>query len=155
MNKTFYKLVFGFIVIVSSHACKKCDCIDENLSPNFVSFDSSEIDTIVIRKYFKDNSFNDLIDTASFFVNQSYGIKKNGDTLSFPYRSGDFSVSADFDWIIFLPSTNTSMKISNIVSPKTSMACGSSKVQCLNPVESMEINGVTQRPIFYNFYIVK
>ncbi len=155
MSKTLWKSVFGFLIIISIISCKKCDCIDEDLNPNFIHYDSSDVGTIIIRKYFKDDSFSKLIDTAIFTSNQSYRIKKNGDTLSFPYRSGDFAVNANYDWVFFLPSTNTSIKISKIISPRTSMACGSSKVQCLNPVESLEINGIIQKPAFHNFYMIK
>ncbi len=146
-------LVIGFISFGFA-ACNKCRCIDSDLSPNFILFDTSEVDTIIIRKYSKNGNFNNLIDTSFFDSKTSFGIKKNSDTVSFPYRVGNFSINADYDWKLYLPSINRTIAITDIISEKTSMPC-SGKTQCINSIESLKIDGTVYHPVFYNFYITR
>ena len=150
-----FKLAPILLAIFCFTSCGKCDCIDENISPNFINYDSLETDTIIIRKYAKNTNFTALIDTAFFDDKSSFRIKLHDDTLSFPYHVGNFSISVNYDWIFFLPSINRAIRISDIVSEKTSMPCGTGKVQCVNPIESLNIYGLISNAEDYNFYISK
>ncbi len=84
-----YKLLIILLSIIFS-SCAKCLCIDQDLDPNFIGFEVSEVDTVIIRKYAKNNNFNNLIDRAVFDEKTSFKIQKNSDTISFPARSGNF-----------------------------------------------------------------
>jgi hypothetical protein len=112
------------------------------------------VDTIIVRKYVKNSNFLSLIDTAFFTETNAFSIKKSNDTISFPARVGNFSFSANYDWIFFLPGVNRIFKISDIVSPQVSLPCPD-KVQCINPINSLKIDGIKYVPEYYNFYMRK
>ncbi|HEY8688508.1 MAG TPA: hypothetical protein VIM07_04675 [Chitinophagaceae bacterium] len=150
----FYKLLLLLIILSCISACGKCPCVDSNIDPAFIGFNPSEVDTIIIRKYSKNNNFNTLIDTAFFDNKTSFQIQKSNDTISFPYRPGNFSIDKNYDWVLFLPSINRTFKISNIVSPQVSLPCPN-KVQCVNPINSLNIDGVVSVPAYFTFYLKK
>jgi len=149
-----YRLLLLLGITFCICSCGKCPCVDSDLNLGFIGFDPSEVDTIIIRKYFKNNTFTTLIDTAFFDNKGSFNIKKSNDTISFPVRIGNFSISKNYDWILFLPSINRIFKISNIVSPQVSLPCPN-KVQCINPINSLDIDGVISTPTYFDFYMKK
>ncbi len=148
-----YKLSIILLSIIFS-SCAKCPCIDQDLDPNFIGFEVSEVDTVIIRKYAKNNNFNNLIDTAFFDEKTSFTIQKNSDTISFPVRSGNFSINKNYDWVLFLPSINRNFKISDIISPQVSLPCPN-KLQCINPIHSLSIDGTIYKPSDVTFYVKK
>ena len=150
----FYRLLSLLIMISCISSCGKCPCVDSDIYPGFIGFDPSDVDTVIISKYSKNNNFTTLIDTVFFDDKSSFEIQKTKDTISFPYRPGNFSINKNYDWVLFLPSINRTFKISDIVSPQVSLSCPS-KVQCVNPINSLNINGVTSTPIYFNFYLKK
>lgn len=150
LNKFLSLIVITFIL----SSCGKCPCADSDLNPNFIGFNTSEVDTIIIRKYSKNNNFSTLIDTAFFDDKNSFNINKRNDTISFPVRIGGFSIDKKFDWVLFLPSINRNFKISNIVSPQVSLPCPN-KIQCVNPINSLNIDGVNYTPSYFDFYLKK
>ena len=107
-----------------------------------------------MRKYVKNSNFTLLIDTTFFSETNAFSIKKSNDTISFPARVGNFSISANYDWMFFLQGVNRTFKISEIVSPQVSLPCPG-KVQCVNPIISLKIDGVNYVPEYYNFYMRK
>ena len=149
-----YRLLSLLGIIFSISSCVKCPCIDYYIGPNFIGFNPSEVDTVIIRKYSKNNNFNTLIDTAFFDNKTSFQIQKSNDTISFPYSPGNFSIDKNYDWILFLPSINRIFKISNIVSPQVSLPCPN-KIQCVNPINSLNIDGVISTPSYFTFYLKK
>ncbi|MDQ3682666.1 MAG: hypothetical protein M3352_06290 [Bacteroidota bacterium] len=105
---------------------------------NFINFDSTEVDTVILKKYEKGTGFVQQIDTT-FFQEGDYRIKRRGDTIYFPVRSGDFGLTKQFDYIIVLPQTFTEFKITEIVIEQIRSSCAG-KVQCGNPIISLKID---------------
>lgn len=136
-------------------ACNQCDCIDENLRPNFIAFAPAEVDTIVIKRYAKDNRFAAVIDT-SLITNPDYVMQQRGDTITFPIRTGDFTLNPNFDYVIQLPAASRSFQISEIDNEQIRDDC-SGKVQCINPIRSLKINGTWQplKETVFQFYLRK
>jgi hypothetical protein len=150
MFKLLLTTIFFFILT----SCGKCPCIDGSINPAFVGFNPSEVDTIIFRKYSKNSNFNTLIDTVFFDDKTSFQIQKSNDTINFPSRTGNFSIEKNYDWVIFLPSINRNFKISNIVSPQVSLPCPN-KIQCVNPINSLNIDGMVSVPAYFTFYLKK
>ena len=148
-----YKIL-SFLFLFFFISCGKCPCVDSDLSPNFILFDKADVDTIIVSKYVKNSNFTLLIDTTFFSETNAFSIKKSNDTISFPARVGNFSISANYDWMFFLQGVNRTFKISEIVSPQVSLPCPD-KVQCVNPIISLKIDGVNYVPEYYNFYMRK
>lgn len=148
-----YKYLLVLIITCCIYSCGRCPCIDRDINFGFIGFDPSDVDTVIIRKYSRNNNFTTLIDTAFFDNKSSFEIQKSNDTLSFRYRPVSFSIEKNYDWILFLPSINRVFKISNIISPQVSLACPN-KVQCVNPVNSLTIDGVI-KPGDWTFYLKK
>jgi hypothetical protein len=140
-----YKLLSIILITFIFTSCGKCRCIDDKLNPNFILFDTTEVDTIIIKKFSKNSSFTSLLDTGLFDEKNSFRIKKSNDTITFPARVGNFSITSDYDWIFFLPAINKTIKISDIISEQTSMPCPG-KVQCINPINSLKIDDVINKP---------
>jgi hypothetical protein len=130
--------------------------VDENLHPNFVSFTPAETDTIILKRYSKNGTFLQVLDSATFTEGDGYRIEQKGDTISFPIRLSSFSLNPNFDYILSLPAANSRFRISDIDKEQIQDDC-SGKTQCVNPARSLKINGVPQslNGLFYNFYIHK
>jgi hypothetical protein len=103
---------------------------------NFINFDSTEVDTIIIKKYEKGTTFVKQID-STLFKEGDYRMKRNGDTISFPIRIGNFSLSPQFDYKIVLPQPSKEIKITEIIVEQVRASCAG-KVQCLNPFISLK-----------------
>jgi hypothetical protein len=122
---------------------------------NFINFDSTEVDTIVTKKYEKGTAFVKQID-STLFKEGDYRMKRNGDTISFPILTGDFLLSPQFDYKIVLPQTFKEIKITEITVDQVRGSCAG-KVQCINPFISLK----TDDKIYYftdyrnEFYIKK
>ena len=104
----------------------------------FYQFWFNRVNTVILKKYEKGTGFVQQIDTT-LFQEGDYRIKRRGDTIYFPVRSGDFGLTKQFDYIIVLPQTFTEFKITEIVIEQIRSSCAG-KVQCGNPIISLKID---------------
>ena len=104
---------------------KEYDCNDSQISPVFVNYSDSEIDTLILRKYENNSNFQTLIDTLIITprINSGNPIGNNGIYLSqndsttvlinFP-----LGIKVGYDWQLFIPATHKVIKISDILSER-------------------------------------
>ena len=109
------RILCAFILIFS--ACQY-DCGVSGLSLIFVGYSNADVDTIVLRKFTGGQRFANLLDTVLItndHVKFTYG-QLNDTTGVFPlyYRDNERPIPG-FDWEVYIPSQNRTIKISNIV----------------------------------------
>ena len=139
------------VIIVVLSSCGPNMCRDQYITPVFIGFELSDLDTIVVRQYEKGSNFHQLIDTA--LVTSDTTFLKSKATVNdttfvlLNYISGrEKYIFPDHDWQIYLPATNLTVSISNIVSPKTE---GYSKpLVCTNPINSFIQDSIKTAPQF-------
>ena len=146
MKKSIY---FLFIINYIFAGCNTTsDCLNNYLTPVFIGFNFSELDTLIVRKYIKNDNFLHLLDTAIIVT----------DTASFTYITSNDTTKLDFntsirqakymlpdhDWQIYIPKLNRLLSISNIASPKSHEKCyagGDLCPTCFNQIDSFQQNG--------------
>lgn len=74
--------------ISCSYPCSDLDTIDFN----FIGYDSTEVDSVILKKYVKGNNFNTIVDTALFAEKNEYWMKRANDTIYFAAKLGGFSL---------------------------------------------------------------
>jgi len=140
--KYFYGLVF--LVSISS-CCKQRDCLTGHITEiDLASYTSSDIDTIIVRRFVRASNFHNLIDTIMLNQTNSNGYV-NGDTTRVYISDTAVAMKANYDYEIYIPATNNVAKVSNIVAPQKQhqvcMVCDCAQGPCFNPVESFTLNG--------------
>lgn len=115
-TKIFSSLFVLCFILVS--CTKEYECADNQIQPAFINFDSSDIDSFVIRKFKRGDNFQNLIDT--FIVRDGFNsfYQTSNDTTTVRITDGENGVKPGFDWQIFIPSKNKTVFISDIVSEK-------------------------------------
>jgi hypothetical protein len=140
--KTLSKLILVFLIL-SFYSCDYfCDDMDINLA--FVGFDSTDINTIILRQYQPNNTFQNPIDT--FLItrkNGPYMFTTINDTTIIFRNSGDDSaqITNGYDWDVYIPTKNKTIYISNITRTP-----GTGKHGCLNPIISFKQDSLTIIP---------
>ncbi len=134
------------IVVLAVISCgKEINCEDKSITPVFLKFLPSDIDTIVIRKYAINSNFINPADSITVEFGHSGYYITNNDTTVVQLFSERLKIESGFDWQIYIPAKNKIINISEINAPKTTAKCNSgffSKVGCgcLNPVISCKKN---------------
>lgn len=138
-------ITFGLILlIVSGCRCRKeVQCFDNKIQPAFVGFQPSEIDTLIIRKFQASNNFQKRLD--SFTIVQSDAYRTAGDTTKIVYYPLENGIVTGFDWQIFIPALNRTILITEIVTNKKVMECGTlaRDCGCANDLLSTKVNNQT------------
>ena len=102
------------LVILLTSCTKEYDCVDTSISPAFVGYSISDIDTFVTRKFIIGDNFQTLIDTL-IIVNFGSGyFLTSGDTTVVYFSN----IKAGFDWQLYIPAKNKTVSITNIESEK-------------------------------------
>jgi hypothetical protein len=139
------------VIIISGILYLSCSpirpCSDIYITPVFVGFSQSEVDSIILRAYVPNDSFNHLVDTAIV-----YTIPNGRDSIS-ENITGTYTAINHFpvmypnhDWEIYLPARGTSFFVSKIVSIQTT-----GRNRCINDITSLMLNGVLVHPTFIGY----
>jgi hypothetical protein len=101
------------------------DCKDRSVLFSFVGFDSTEIDTIIIKKYEQNSNYLNLLDTLRIIRGQNAGGYSSNDTaLITLYLSIDScNIRPGFDWRLYLPSIDRTISISDMITEKKTRIC--------------------------------
>ena len=143
-----------FILFFISSCCMKHSCGNPNITPIFVGFSLSDIDTFIIRKYKQNDNFLHVLDTLTI-TNSPRSISSysssNDTTLVYldAISLGQQYIVPGNDWQIYLPKINRTISISNIVCPQTESGCYSIGVEpggCTNVITSIVQDGQTEIP---------
>lgn len=146
MKKIGLIIFISFIVITG---CRRTVlCLNQYITPAFVGFKLSELDTLVIREYKKDDNFLSLLDSALIITDSATllaGSSNDTTIVLLNFISGEEKyIFPDHDWQIYIPSQNIVVSMSNFVSPQTDQKCtlgGDLCPTCSNPINSFLQNG--------------
>jgi hypothetical protein len=146
------------IAVISLFIFASCSrtvpCSNNYITPAFIGFKLTDLDTLVVREYKKDDNFITVLDTA-LIVNDTTYVKavSTHDTTVIILNniSGQEKwLFPDHDWQIYIPAKNVTISMSKFVSPQTDMKCilgGDLCGSCSNPIESFMQNGQQIIPI--------
>jgi len=140
--KTFIKFsVLLFLIYGCTH---RINCSDLGIVPAFISFDSTDIDTLILEKYKLNDNYQSLIDTFKIIRNVSAIYQTSNDTtLIYNQPYGENQIKAGYDWKILIPSLNRTILISDITGKNNTEKCGdlNAKCFCYNTVYSLKQDG--------------
>jgi hypothetical protein len=158
---------FSIVSIFLSSCCHDITCstavIDEI---GFISFTNSSVNNLVLRRFVKGTNFNvqkDSVIIDSFHTINRY---QRGDTIivtpgnyysSSPDTLYQYNISAKYDFEIFVPSTNTLVKIDKITEKQDQVrSCPPESIMpyCYNTILTYTVNGIVfqsqdNNPIIY------
>ena len=138
-------------------SCKRTvPCLNQFVTPAFVGFNFSDLDTLVIREYKKDDHFLTLIDTALFISDNrvlSEGSSNDTTIILLNSISGEEKyIFPDHDWQIYIPSQNRVVSISNFDCPQNeetyTFTISDLQPECTNPINSFLQDGQPVIPPF-------
>ena len=132
-----------FILTVSPFfvSCHNCICVPSaGLRLAFVSFDSAQIDTIIVYKFEKGSNFSHPLDTA-LWDNSKVQFHPTADTLQMGSWFGASLLQSEFDYRVFIPAVDQNFQITALYEPEREDKCND-KTGCVNLITSCDLNGV-------------
>jgi hypothetical protein len=130
-------------MIASFSSCHDCVCASsDGLKVSFISFDSTEIDTIIARKFQKGSNFTQLIDSLQW-DKTNLSLNKHNDSFQMGSWIGKILLQSQYDYQLFMPANNRIFKIAEISEPQCIDDC-SGKVMCINLIVSAKLNDTTR-----------
>ena len=144
MNKK-WPLIFLPLFLHFHSCCYTLQCQKINMAVSFISFSSSELDTIVFRRYQVNSSYQVLLDSVFVepFKLPSTFIRDDTAHL-FTAGSEAFQVGSTFDYEIWIPGANKLVRVSDIIEKKSEQkVCFSlDRTQCYNEITQYKIDGL-------------
>ncbi len=152
-------ITFLLLLTCGLLSCSKTiTCTDPPINFAFISFAPGDIDTLVLRKFQPGNNFQQLIDTFNVFNDVNAGINNtSNDTVFMFFRDPRNEMKPGFDWQVYIPSTNRTIYISNILVENKTEKCAalSDDCACHNEILGIRLNnqkGVFRSyPVYYLF----
>jgi len=111
----------------------------DGLRLGMVSFSSTEIDTLITRKFSKGSNFSRQIDTTILDQN-NVTFTAQTDTFQMGSWKGDILLSSKYDYQVFIPAINRTISVTEITEPQLEGDCRG-KVGCGNIITSVKLNG--------------
>jgi hypothetical protein len=135
-----YLLPALLFFLLSSTSCEK-QCVKADINFRLIGFSEAEADTIIVRKFAKNSSFAQPLDTA-FLDHIVYD--RSNDTLKVTGIGGAAILFSEYNYQLFFPGSATLMTITDIheneESDKRSMF-DCNKSACVNTITSYTVNG--------------
>ena len=143
-----------FIILFLFTSCStNVPCPNQFITPAFIGFTLTDLDTVIVRKYQKNDNFSYLLDTSIVISDTNFlkSLSSNDTTillLNGIYLDGKY-LFTDHDWQIFIPARNMIVSLSNFDSPQTDKKCtfgGDLCPTCWNSINSFLQNGQQVTP---------
>jgi hypothetical protein len=132
-----FLLLLALIVALAS--CHNCVCAPSSgLRLGMITFDSTEVDTIITRKFRKGSNFSQLIDSVQW-DRSKVDFRKQTDTFEMASWSGDILLHSQYDYQVFIPANNKTFNVTEINEPQRMDECRG-KVMCVNRIVSVTLN---------------
>ena len=135
--------VIFFLQLISLVSCvKKCPCFSHRILLNYISFQTEETDTIIVRRFRTGTNFTGFVDSSIIHrLNSSYIY--HTDTLTIWDTNGDStSIKNGYDFELFLPGANKTNRIHDIREEYTEANCLNRNLNgCFNPLISIKVDG--------------
>ncbi|OLY93412.1 hypothetical protein SAMN05444008_107232 [Cnuella takakiae] len=132
-------LLLAVICSVSAAGCRKCNCIDGDISFHFSGYSEAELSTITMQQYAAGANFNQRTDSAYLQNGIHYRLERKGDTLFLNPGESRLKLHKGSDYLISLPAANNNYRITGIEMLQVTDQCNG-KTICINPVKSLRIN---------------
>ena len=116
-------LFLSLLPLIISSCSTEYSCSDTSITPVFINFQPSDIDTLVLRKYAVNSNFTNPLDSEQINFGYSGYYISNNDSTTVQLFSEKLSIKTGFDWQIFIPSKNRTINISQIKSEKRIDKC--------------------------------
>lgn len=156
MKTTIQFLLLLFILELSVSCGKRINCADIPINPVFVGFDSSDIDSVIIRQYKAESNYQILIDTfLATPLNSQYNydfFSKDSTIINVDIPNQNHCIKVGFDWEIIIVANNQETFISKIVSEKTTTH--SFEGECYNRVFSLSVNSQQINVTHFPSYLI-
>jgi hypothetical protein len=132
-------IFFTLMLVLSVTSCES-ECAIANLRFSLVGFSDSEADTIILRRFLKNNSSTPM-DTFAF---KQIMFNRNNDTLEMAGIPVDSYFESNYNYEIFFPEGGKLFTISDIVEDKKTrnkslFSC--TKEYCSNAITGYTVNG--------------
>jgi len=118
-----------------------------------VSFDSTDVDTIILRKFEKGTNFTQLVDTLQW-DRSNVVFTDQRDTFRIAIHVGDVLLKSGFDYKVVIPATNRTFQISEMNEPRHEGNC-KEKLMCVNVIVSCKLDGVSMPLQYETLYLRK
>lgn len=135
---------FAFYLVVFTGCGYKgvYPCSDSSFRTYFLQFSDGEIDTMILRKYKPNDSYQQLVESVVLTRSNTL-YERRGDTVRI-YTADSIGIKARFDWQIEIPAMGRTVNISEIVSSEEEFKCPSlaRDCGCFNTVHSVRVDNV-------------
>jgi hypothetical protein len=101
------------------------DCVNPQIQTGFINYARSDVDTFILRKFKTADNYHTLLDTFKVTEGWSGVYSISNDTTTVFIPDGKNGLRAGFDWQIFIPATNKTIFVSDIVGEKNATTCRS------------------------------
>lgn len=132
-------LLLAFFCSTGLWSCRKCDCIDGDISFHFSGFSEAELGTIIIKEYAAGSNFTQRTDSAYLQDTINYRLERKGDSLYLNPSEGRLKLRTGNDYQIELPAAGQTYRITDIRVLQIQDQCNGKSI-CINPVQSLRIN---------------
>lgn len=110
--------IFIFINLFLLASCSRTvPCSNQYITPAFVGFKLTDLDTLVVREYKKDDNFLTVLDTAVLRFDttslKSFSSKDTTFILLNNISGNEKYIYPDHDWQIYIPAKNRVITFSN------------------------------------------
>jgi hypothetical protein len=122
-GKIYSGLISALLILCS--CTKEYDCVDRQILPAFVGFAQADLDSIFLRKFQAGNNFQNLVEEYVVTGNNRAQYIISNDTTTIILTDGVNDIRAGYDWQVFIPATNKTVRITEINSEKNKVKCGS------------------------------
>lgn len=135
----FILFLFIFFVLTVT-SCEK-QCIKALTAFSLIGFSDAEADTIILRKFSKEGSFSQPLDTVLL---EHIIFHRSDDTLSIVASPGFVTLLSNYNYEIFFPESATTFSITDIIEDQKTMTKGlfnCTKEACINSITGCTVNG--------------
>lgn len=121
------KILLLPILILTLLSCsREIECQDPPINLSFIAIPQTALDTLVLRKFTKDDNFRNRVDSLKV---KTY-INSRGDTSIVSLGDPFYYVTAGFDWQIFLPAINRTIALTEINKRDKTGKCAAMSTDC-------------------------
>ena len=125
----------------------------DGLRPGLIAFDSTDVDTIIIKRFEKGNNFTHGVDTSQWDRWKVVFTRQN-DTFQMSIFVGDILLKSTSDYQVFIPSISRTFAITEMNEPQREGNC-KYKVMCGNIIVSCTLDGTPVSPNNQTLYLKK
>lgn len=133
-------ILFTLVSCITLTSCSTYSCSKATLVFNLVGFSDTEADTIIIRRFEKNNS----ITAKDSFLVDHISFQRNRDTLRMGAFPSTATLESNFNYELFFPETGKLIRISDIHEEQSEKKTGlfnTDKVGCENRLLSYKKDG--------------